>query len=213
MERDELNFFSRWEEVEETKNRLPHWQQHGALYFVIWRLADSIPETVLAQHFEDRRAWLKRHPEPWDEETEKQFHACFSSELDRWMDRGQGQCLLRKVENARILAQTLQHFEGQRSLMISFVAMPNHVHVLFALKHQEELGKTIQSWKRQSAREINRRENRSGALWQKDYFDRLIRNGTHFENCVRYIRNNPRKARVEEGQYLLFESNLAKSID
>jgi len=43
-------------------------------------------------------------------------------------------------------------------------------------------------------------------------FDRLIRDANHFANCVRYIRRNPEKARLSDGEYLLHESELAKAV-
>ena len=49
----------------------------------------------------------------------------------------------------------------------------------------------LQSVKRHTAREINKREGRSGALWQKESFDTTIRNDEHFYNVVEYTLNNP----------------------
>ena len=213
MRRDDLTLFNPWGEIAYKKNRLPHWQQRGATYFVTWRLADSIPKEILNRHFEERAVWLRYHPEPWDEETESEFHRQFSGKLEEPMDRGHGECLLRNSENARALAETLRHFDGERIAMISFVIMPNHVHLLFALHPEQELGKIIQSWKRRSARVINLHEGRKGSLWQKDYFDRLIRDATHFGNCVRYIRRNPDKAKLSKGQFVIYESEVAKSIE
>ena len=213
MKRDDLILFNPWSEIDLTRNRLPHWQQKGAVYFLTWRLADSIPKEILDRHFEERTAWLRRHPEPWDEDTEAEYHRQFSGELEERMDRGHGECLLGKPENAQALAQTLLHFDGERMAMISFVIMPNHVHLLSALHPDEELGKIVQSWKRHSARVINLNEAREGVLWQKDYFDRLIRDAKHFANCVRYIRRNPVKANLSKGHYLIHESDVAKAIE
>jgi len=53
---------------------------------------------------------------------------------------------------------------------------------------------------------------RSGPLWQRDYFDRLVRDEKHFANCVRYIRRNPEKAHLGKGQYLLYENEIARGI-
>ncbi len=57
MNESDLNFFNPWGEIEITKNRLPHWQQKGAVYFVTWRLADSIPKAKLDRHFDEIEAW------------------------------------------------------------------------------------------------------------------------------------------------------------
>jgi REP element-mobilizing transposase RayT len=54
--------------------------------------------------------------------------------------------------------------------------------------------KIVQTWKSFSAREINRVLGRQGALWQGDYFDRLLRNEDHFARSADYIENNPVRA-------------------
>jgi len=96
--------------------------------------------------------------------------------------------------------------------MFSFVVMPNHVHVLFAPMRKWPLEKIVHSWKRQSAVRINRLIGASGVLWQRDYFDRLVRNEQHFARCVRYIRSNPEKAHLRAGEHMLYESNVARAV-
>jgi hypothetical protein len=71
----------------------------------------------------------------------------------------------------------------------------------------------LHSWKSFTAHAINKMRGTDGALWQKDYFDRLVRDASHFTNCVRYIRRNPAKAHLRAGEYLLCESELARSIE
>jgi REP element-mobilizing transposase RayT len=39
---------------------------------------------------------------------------------------------------------------------------------------------------------------RRGRFWQKEYFDRYIRNARHFAKVAAYIENNPVKARLCE---------------
>ncbi|HPF67583.1 MAG TPA: hypothetical protein PLC20_07915, partial [Flavobacteriales bacterium] len=48
-------------EVVRTRRNLPHWNQLGKLYFVTWRLADSLPKEVLARIETDRRDWQRQH--------------------------------------------------------------------------------------------------------------------------------------------------------
>lgn len=40
---NELRFFNPYADIRQTENRLPHWQQAGAFYFITFRLADAIP--------------------------------------------------------------------------------------------------------------------------------------------------------------------------
>ena len=70
----------------------------------------------------------------------------------------------------------------------------------------------VHSWKRYSAVRINRLLGKSGVFWQKDYFDRLVRDQDHFANCVRYIRRNPVKAKLREDEFTLYESEMVKGI-
>ena len=136
----------------------------------------------------------------------------FSGAIERWLDAGHGACLLRRRDCAEIVAETLHHFEGVRVVMISFVVMPNHAHALFVQNPEWPLEKLIRSWKGFTARQINAVFGRSGGFWQRDYFDRLVRDEEHFANCVRYIRRNPEKAHLTQDEFLLWESGMAKAI-
>jgi len=214
MESDDLKFFNPWGEIITTKNRLPHWQQTGACYFITWRLADSIPKEKLDSYYHDKKIWLLKNPEPWSPEIEAEYHSLFSTKLDQWMDNGFGSCILARPNIASTVKDTLLFYEGTRTTALSFVIMPNHVHYAFSLNSEYRLEKIIQSWKGYSAQQINSIRATSGTnLWQKDYFDRIIRNRKHFENCVRYIRRNPEKANLRKHEYILWESELAKSIE
>jgi REP element-mobilizing transposase RayT len=208
----ELRFFNPFEEIRHTENRLPHWQQAGAVYFLTFRMADAVPPRLRNQWANDREAWLSLHPEPWTPEVELEYHQRFSAEIERCLDSGHGACFLNRPGSARIVSETLRHFEGERVIMISFVVMPNHVHALFVQNPDWALEKVIQSWKGFSARQVNKLLTRSGHFWQRDYFDRLVRDEKHFANCVRYIRRNPEKARLGKDQFILWESEVAQAI-
>jgi len=91
--------------------------------------------------------------------------------------------------------------------------MPNHVHAVFVLNSPWLLENIILSWKGFTARHINPLIAHTGRVWQRDYFDRLVRDAKHLANCIRYIRRNPKKARLYEGQFVLYESALAKGIE
>jgi putative transposase len=111
------------------------------------------------------------------------------------------------------VAGVLRHFDGERAAIISSVVMPNHAHALFVQNANWPLEKLLRSWKSFTSRKIKSLVGRDGSLWQRDYFDRLVRDEKHFANCVRYIRRNPAKARRQSGEYILYESELARSIE
>ncbi len=212
MEREELRFFNPYGDIQHGQNRLPHWQQTGAVYFVTFRLADSIPAQFIREWEHERDVWTKLNPLPWAPETEQEYHKRFSSQFDAQLDAAHGSCPLRNGDASQIVGGALAHFDGERCAHICWVVMPNHVHALFVLGESERLDALLQAWKTWTARQINALIGRTGTFWQKDYFDRLVRDDRHFNNCVRYIRRNPQKAGLREGDFLLWESDLAKSI-
>jgi putative transposase len=152
----ELQFFNPYAEIRHTENRLPHWQQNGAVYFLTFRLADSVPICLRNQWENERDGWLRVHPKPWSNETEREYHQRFSGAIERCLDAGHGSCLLRRPECGQMVSETLRHFEGDRVAMIAFVVMPNHVHALFVQNADWPLEKLIHSWKRFITRQINK---------------------------------------------------------
>jgi REP element-mobilizing transposase RayT len=210
---DELHFFNRYADIRFTENRLPHWQQEGAVYFITFRLADAVPHHLHTQWESEREAWLRVHPQPWSTEVERDYHERFSGAIKRWLDAGHGSCILRRPDCAGVVSEALSYFDGDRVAIISSVVMPNHLHALFVQNPNWPLEKLLRSRKSFTSRKINSLLGRNGSLWQRDYFDRLVRDEKHFANCVRYIRRNPAKAHLQNGEYILYESRPAQTID
>jgi REP element-mobilizing transposase RayT len=196
-------FFNPFEDIAIHEHHLPHWQQGNAWQFITWRLADSLPASVLAAWTEEKEIWIRLHPQPWTTETETEYHQRFGARIDDWMDAGHGECLLRAQACSHIVATALRHFDGTRYALGPFVVMPNHVHVLFQSHPNWTLSDVVHSWKSFTAKEINRRLDRTGPVWQPEYWDRMIRHATHWHACRKYIVNNP--AHLPPGNYELGE--------
>ena len=156
--------------------------------------------------------WVRVHPLPWSAEVEREYHERFSGSIERWLDAGHGSCILRRQDCAKIVGEALRYFDGSRLALISCVVMPNHVHALFVQNADWPLEKLLRSWKSFSSRKINSLVDRDGSVWQRDYFDRLVRDEKHFANCVRYIRRNPVKASLRSGEFIVYESDLARDV-
>lgn len=200
-----MKFFDPLAETLKTRSNLPHWQQSGATYFLTYRLGDSIPADLMEKWRKERAEWMVENPEPWSEETEAEYHRRFSGEMDRMMDAGHGSCVLRRPDFREMLDESFSHFDRDRYFIHSRVVMPNHVHVLFTLAAEVKLEITVGTWKRYTARRINAALGNEGTFWQKDYFDRIVRDWKHFTNVARYIRRNPAKAKLREGDFTLWE--------
>ncbi len=72
--------------------------------------------------------------------------------------------------------------------------MPDHVHVLFTPYGTHNLGTMVHRLKSVSARGINRVLRRHGHVWQREYFDRIMRGHEDLRKKVEYICNNPLRA-------------------
>ncbi len=171
--------------------RLPHWRQDGATYFITWRTADSLPRERVEQWLADRAAWLREHPEPWDDPTKRTYQQTFSSKWEKWLDEAHGECLLAREDLRHIVEEALLHSDASRYDLLDFVVMPNHVHVLVAPLGEHSLSEIVQAWKSTSAHRINKVLHRQGEFWQKESFDHIVRTEEQARAFVAYIRRNP----------------------
>ena len=95
-------------------------------------------------------------------------------------------------ERSRILIHAMkdQHDEGCVD-SLCFVVMPDHLHWLFGLRGDSQLGDVIRFVKSRSARLINRQDGSSGPLWQPGFHDHAVRKEEDLQSIARYIVANP----------------------
>ncbi|HEY9692650.1 MAG TPA: transposase [Oculatellaceae cyanobacterium] len=75
-----------------------------------------------------------------------------------------------------------------------FVIMPNHIHGVIKLieSGNQPLSEVIRSFKTSSTRRINQlRESIGVPVWQRNYYEHIIRNEESFNIICEYIINNP----------------------
>ena len=113
--------------------------------------------------------------------------------LEAWLDRGCGECWLRRRQVAEIVEQTLLEADGRDFQMQAWVIMPNHVHLVMDV-WDVPLCKLVNGWKGKSSRLANLSLRRRGSFWQVDYFDTVIRDGEHLAKAIGYTERNPNKA-------------------
>jgi carbamoylphosphate synthase large subunit/REP element-mobilizing transposase RayT len=191
-------------ELRRTRRNLPHWEQAATTYFATFRLADAVPASLRAQWKEDLANWLRHNPKPWNAETAYEYQQRFIESRETWLDQGHGACILRKRKAGEIVAAALRHFDGERYFLDGFVVMPNHVHVLFQPLSGFDLSKILHSWKSFTAHQIRREvSGDTGAVWQDESFDRIVRNWEELQEYRSYIARNPEKARLSAGEFVL----------
>ena len=187
-----------WETLDKYKGTsLPHWNCENAIYHVTFRLADSIPQAKRVQWFRERTLITKsaafKNRKLTKEEKER-LKFLLSSKIQKCLDAGHGECLLRKPETAGIVEAALEYFDGQRYHLHAWSIMPNHVHVIVEPIAGFRISRIVHSWKSFTANRINRQLGRGGQFWQHEPFDHIVRSEKEYLFQVDYVWNNPKKA-------------------
>ena len=94
---------------------LPHYDAPGVTQMVTIRLTDSLPAS--------RR-------KEWEALLAIENHKERRRRLEEYLDRGLGECWLRKPAIAQLTEDALRFFDAERYKLVAWVVMPNHVHVL-----------------------------------------------------------------------------------
>jgi REP element-mobilizing transposase RayT len=177
-----------------SRGYLPHVKIAGATYFVTFRLADSLPQTVLAQ-LQEQWALLAAKPGPTAATRAEELRLAQRRQIEAFLDQGSGACHLRNPEVAHLVADALGHFHGTRYTLHAWVVMPNHVHALLTPLGPHVLGQIVKSWKQFSGLRAKRLLGlQADRFWQPEVYDHWVRDETERARIVRYILLNPVKA-------------------
>ena len=179
-----------WVDIKYT-HKLPHWRQDGKTQFITFRLADSLPQSKLQELSQAKEEWLKTHPQPWSESTKEEYNSLIGERIDKWLDVGYGCCTLKDPDMRRIVTDAFLHFNNERYVLLALVVMPNHVHALLTPCEGHDVIATIGRIKGFTASRINKVIGGKGEFWQRDSFDRILRNEMDFDAKLQYIINNP----------------------
>jgi REP element-mobilizing transposase RayT len=157
---------------------LPHFDAPDVTQMVTFMLANSFPVSRRAE-------WepILRDPDP----------SLKRRKLEQWLDRGHGECWLRRHDVACLVERALLESNGRDFQMHAWVIMPNHVHLVVDVWDMP-LAKLVGGWKGKSSRLANELLKRRGLFWQAEYFDTIIRDGKHRAKAIRYTEHNPSKA-------------------
>ena len=183
---------------------LPHWTKDATYNAVVFRLADSLPASVVEAYREERELVLRAARQENRELTDLEREALqrlFSERVERTLDAGVGSCWMRTPEIADLVESALRHFDGVRYDLLAWCVMPNHVHVLVRPKGGYQLAAVLHSWKSFTAHRANRSLGTSGEFWQPEYYDHLIRDAEELRRQADYIWRNPEAAGLPEWRW------------
>jgi len=80
--------------------------------------------------------------------------------------------------------------------IIQICFMPDHVHFFISplVDREQKLSSVIQRWKSSSKQRLNHLGIVKGDVWQKEFFDRLLRSDESLTDKWRYVEMNPVRA-------------------
>jgi REP element-mobilizing transposase RayT len=159
---------------------LPHRDEPGLIQFVTFRLADAFPVELRSE---------------WEGLLQIEDDRQRRIELEDYLDKGRGQCLLARADIAAMIEGALLFRHESQYELRAWVIMPNHVHALF-LVQDAPMWQLVDTWKGFTAKTANKILRRHGPFWQKGYWDTYMRDQDHELKTRRYIENNPTKAKL-----------------
>jgi len=202
-----------------TRRNLPHWYVPGAVHFLTYRLAGTIPSEALNKMRKEKDKSLEISAPPGTSESEhrEKAHKQFFAKYDSYLDTNTTIDWLSKPKIAAAVRENLYHHHESKYFLIAYCIMISHVHVLLQPidtvtvsekdaywdgerpDGQSPLAGILHSLKSYTANRANELLGRSGQFWQGESYDHWVRDDREFGNIVDYIAMNPVKAkRVEK---------------
>lgn len=176
-----------------TRRNLPHWEVESGRYFVTVRCADSLPSVAIArlQEMHETVSGIEPRSEAFAEMQRRYFFS-----LEKYLDRGAGSCPLSNPHCAQLVVDELRSLAEWEIAVPHFSIMSNHWHALFVFPPgtPHTLTAVMKRIKGRTGKSIRSILYGRGAIWQREWFDRWIRDDAEWTKCVDYIRNNPVKA-------------------
>jgi S-adenosylmethionine decarboxylase proenzyme len=184
---------------------LPHWEKENGIYFVTFRLADSLPQNIIQTleiEQEQTTKILSNLERELSIDEKRKVDWLFSDKADKYLDQNFGECYLRNPEIAEIVSNSLKHFDNERYHLFAWCIMPNHVHVVFRPLQNNKIDEILHSWKSFTAHKINNILKKDGIFWQREYYDHLVRDQEEFERIIQYVSDNPIKANLKNWNWV-----------
>jgi REP element-mobilizing transposase RayT len=194
------------------QRRLPHYQPPEATYFITFRLANSLPQSVIARlKSEFRLEWnqLVQKPVKNRRDAVYDLKKRYLINFDQLLDRSEyGPHWLQKEEIASIVKESIHHRDENTFHLLAYTIMPNHVHLVFDLRDMALTAQhgasayrataIMENLKWYSALRCNRALNLSGQFWQHESYDHVVRRDGELTKIIHYVLSNSVKAHLTD---------------
>jgi REP element-mobilizing transposase RayT len=194
---------------------LPHWTRKGGIYFVTFRLGDSLPQCIIKAWQAEREEIVRRAQQqgrPVTAVEQRRLDELFSEKVEKYLDAGHGACWMNRPDIADLVLGALKHFDGSRYQLLAWCVMPNHVHVVIQPSEDHTLDKILHSWKSFTAHQAVKRLKIAGDFWQPEYYDHLIRDDDDLIHAIEYTLNNPVAAGLQPWRWVGVLADLASFL-
>jgi REP element-mobilizing transposase RayT len=105
------------------------------------------------------------------------------------------------------VVESFHYFDGQRYQLGDYVIMPNHVHVLMTPSPGFQLKPLLQTWKSFTAKKMQKLDTSVPVnFWQHESYDHIVRSPRQLSHYQNYIRENPSKACLKDGEWTHWEA-------
>jgi len=175
---------------EEYRRYLPHIQPDDAIFFITFRLKDTLPKDILFNYLHEKEELIRTN------HTDN-IPTLYLEKIDKYLDHAKDY-FLKEDKIAKVIQDSIFFYEGKYYEVIAFCIMPNHIHLLLNTNHFPyiPLYKILGRIKGFSAKNINKIRETKGHLWSNESYDHLIKTKNELANVIEYIIHNPVKAEL-----------------
>ena len=98
------------------------------------------------------------------------------------------------VDNIDLLYDSIEKIKSEiKFIIIAYVIMPDHFHAIFEI-HESDLSSIMQRIKLSFSKKLRTRKGRmDGTIWQRRFWDHIIRDQNDLNRHIDYIHYNPVK--------------------
>jgi len=121
------------------------------------------------------------------------FVTCCTDERRKlFMDEGAIRLVINEISKSRELLEWL---------VGGVVVMPDHVHLFCSPpdRYDHDLSRFIGAWRSAVSRQLKTRDGEA-SVWQKSFFDHILRSDESYGNKWEYVRQNPECAGLSDFQ-------------
>ncbi len=105
--------------------------------------------------------------------------------------------LFRDTFLCQIVLKNLQFYRDRMKFALhGYVIMPDHVHLLITPRQPATVSDITRNFKSYTSKEIREALAIRGPIWQRRFYDRVIRSEEQFRTALDYIHLNPVRAGV-----------------